>query len=644
MAGFSRAGAESRLLEHKYVNGRRATGRGAFERSDAVEFRIGVPESTVGAEMLIVSDDTGKRFRLPMSESGGEYSVSVPMETLCAGASSGLFYYKYRVYTGFGAFDLMRREHDFSECYGNADGKRGDFQLLVYERRKCPPEWLYGGVMYQIFPDRFFSAGSCPAKDGAVLCRERETFPAYFRDRLENEKNNVFYGGDLAGIAEKLDYLVSLGVTCLYLNPIFESPSNHRYDTADYLHVDRMLGGDEALLSLVRAASERGISVLLDGVFNHTGSDSIYFNAKGTYDSVGAAQSKESPYYPWYTFEHYPDRYDAWWGVKTLPRVNSDEPSYREFLFGENGVVRRYMKFGIAGWRIDVADELSDDFLTQLSDVVTEEKPDAVMIGEVWEDATDKISYGVRKKYLRGGELDSVMNYPVRRAVIEYLTVGDYMSLRRTLTTVYGHYPPEAANALMNILGTHDTERILTALGDERAGELPYSALSEHRMTKAQREHAGTLLRLAVCVQMTLPGVPCILYGDEAGLEGYIDPFCRAPFPWGEEDMEITALYRAFGKLRREESIFRCGGFVLSYVDSEILCFERHGEREMLTVTVNRSRETYEFHAPLTVSELMTGTCAQTIEIAPESFAVVKLPKDTDYGVFVKIERDGKKT
>lgn len=163
-------------------------------------------------------------------------------------------------------------------------------------------------------------------------------------------------------------------------------------------------------------------------------------------------------------------------------------------------------------------------------------------------------------------------------------------------------------------------------------------------MTKEQREHAGTLLRLAVCVQMTLPGVPCILYGDEAGLEGYIDPFCRAPFPWGDEDMEITALYRAFGKLRREESIFRCGGFVLSYVDSEILCFERHGEREMLAVTVNRSRETYEFHAPLAVSELMTGTCAQTIEIAPESFAVVKLPKDTDYGVFVKIERDGKKT
>lgn len=640
MAGFSRKGAALRLLESKYVNGRRVPNCGAFWYSDTVDFQISVPESTVGAELLIVSDDTGEHFRIPMAEKDGMYAVSVSMETLCADRLSGLFSYKYRVYTGYGTYDLIRREYDFSECYGNADSGKGDFQLLVYEKRRCPPEWLYGGVMYQIFPDRFFCAGEVPVKEGAVLCRDRESFPSLFRDQLENEKNNVFYGGNLLGIVEKLDYLASLGVTCLYLNPIFESPSNHRYDTADYFHVDRMLGGDGALSALVGAAAERGISVLLDGVFNHTGSDSIYFNAKGTYDSVGAVQSKESPYYPWYTFEHYPDRYDAWWGVETLPRVNSDCPSYREFLFGENGVVRRYMKFGIAGWRIDVADELSDDFLTQLASAVTAEKSDAVIIGEVWEDATDKIAYGVRKKYLRGGELDSVMNYPVRRAIIEYLTAGDYMSLRRTLMTIYGHYPPEAANALMNILGTHDTERILTALGDERIGGLPYSALAEHRMTEAQRARAKLRLRLAVCIQMTLPGVPCILYGDEAGMEGYIDPFCRGPFPWGEEDSEITALYRAFGELRRRESIFRCGGFSLVYVDSEILCFERYGEREMLSVVVNRSQETYEFHASCEGLELMTGTHAAVFALAPESFAVIKLPQDTDYGVFVRIERN----
>lgn len=640
MAGFSRSAVAARLLETKYVNGKYTPGRGAFEVTDTVEFRIYVPESTVGAELLAISDDTGERFRFSMTSGSENYSVSIPMAQLCAGKKSGLFFYKYRVYTAFGTFDMMRREHDFSECYVNADNKKGDFQLLVYEKRKYPPEWLYGGVMYQIFPDRFFSAGENPVKNGAVLCRDRDEFPSHFRDRLENEKNNVFFGGDLQGIVKKLDYLVSLGVTCLYLNPIFESPSNHRYDTADYRTVDQMLGGDAALQMLVEEADKRGIAVLLDGVFNHTGSDSIYFNAKGTYDSVGAAQSKDSPYYPWYTFERYPDRYDAWWGVRTLPRVKSDCPTYREFLFGKDGIIRRYMKFGIAGWRIDVADELSDAFLSELFSVVSEEKRDAAVIGEVWEDATDKYAYGVRKKYLQGGELDSVMNYPVRRAVIEYLTVGNYMSLRGTLLTIYGHYPPEAANASMNILGTHDTERILTALGDEKIGELPYPVLAEHHMTDAERCQAKTRLRLAVCIQMTLPGVPCILYGDEAGMEGYIDPFCRGPFPWGEEDEEITALYRMFGKLRREEQLFRCADFSFVYADADLFCFERRGEKEMIVVLVNRSEETYEFRSSLPAEDLFRGVSDHVSEIGPASFALMKLPTDTDYNVFVKIGKE----
>ena len=636
MAGFLRRSATARLLEFKYANGKFAGIRSAFEVTDTVEFRILVPDSTVGAEMILISDDTGERFRFSLTEQARGYSVSIPMARLLAGAKSGLFFYKYRVYTAFGTFDMMRRAHDFSECYVGADTKAGDFQLLVYEKRACPPEWLYGGVMYQIFPDRFFSAGNHPSKEGTVLCRDRETFPSHFKNQAENEKINVFFGGDLEGIVQKLDYLASLGVTCLYLNPIFEAASNHRYDTADYLRVDSMLGGDTALRMLIREAKKRGIAVLLDGVFNHTGSDSIYFNAKGTYDSVGAAQSKDSPYYPWYTFSQYPDRYDCWWGVPTLPRVNSDISSYRAFLFGENGVIRRYMREGIAGFRIDVADELSDDFLTELARTAAEEKVDAVLIGEVWEDATDKIAYGVRKKYLRGGELDSVMNYPVRRAILEYLTGGAYMLLRSTLLTIYGHYPPEAANALMNILGTHDTERILTALGDERIEACSYSELAEHRMTPAERDRAKARLRLAVCIQMTLPGVPCIYYGDEAGMEGYVDPFCRGPFPWGEEDKEITALYRNFGKLRRREKIFRCGDFALIYVDAEILCYERDWEKEKLSIVVNRSDELYEFRCDAPASELMTQTDGETFAVAPMSFAILKLPADADYSAFVK--------
>ena len=482
------------------------------------------------------------------------------METLCAGELSGLFYYKYRVYTGFGTFDLMRREHDFSECYVNADSKKGDFQLLVYEKRKCLPEWLYGGVMYQIFPDRFFSAGNCPAKDDAVLCRDRETFPSYFRDRLENEKNNVFYGGDLAGIVEKLDYLASLGVTCLYLNPVFESPSNHRYDTADYLHVDRMLGGDEALLSLVRAASEQGIAILLDGVFNHTGADSVYFNAKGTYASVGAAQSKVSPYYPWYTFEHYPDRYDAWWGVKTLPRVNSDEPSYREFLFGEDGVVRRYMKFGIAGWRIDVADELSDDFLTQLSDVVTEEKPDAAILGEVWEDASHKVAYGQMRSYVLGDTLDSVMNYPLRDALIAFLMAQkDAAAVAKELSSLAQNYPKPFLYALMNLMGSHDRPRILNVLAGNDGSDIPRSQRADHRLSREERMIGALREQLMLRFMFSVPGMPCIYYGDEAGVEGCADPFCRRTYPWGREDQDMLTRYKAMAAMRNGHPVLKTG-------------------------------------------------------------------------------------
>lgn len=636
MAGFSRSGANARRVEQKYIGNTCVTDRGAFERLDTVRFSVTV-SGGVSAEMFFVSDDTGELLSFSMERGEGCFSLALPMSALCGERGDGLFYYKYRVETEWGRFDLVRRADDFSEGYAPASEDAGTFQLMVYRRRTQPPEWLYGGVMYQIFPDRFFSAGeNAFRKKDAVLCRGRETFPSRLRDREENKKNNVFFGGDLQGIAAKLDYLVSLGVTCLYLNPIFASPSNHRYDTADYAHVDELLGGEAALAALIRAASARGIGILLDGVFNHTGSDSLYFNAKGTYDTVGAAQSADSPYAAWYSFSQFPARYEAWWGVPTLPRVNADERSYRDFLFGENGIVRRWTRMGIAGWRIDVADELSDDFLSELSAAVREEKPDAAVIGEVWEDATDKVSYGVRRRYLRGGELDSVMNYPMRTAIIEYLVRGDFMTMKHTLETIYGHYPPEAANAAMNILGTHDTERILTALGAEEMP--PYEARADHRMAADARVRAEKLLRLAVGIQMTLPGVPCIYYGDEAGMEGGGDPFCRMPFPWGAEDAEITAFCRQMAAVRRREPLFRDGGFTLIHVDADILCFERTGGTEKLAVIVNASADAYEFRSD-SAMELMTGVCGSVLDIAPLSVVVMKMPTGADYSAFVKFER-----
>ena len=640
MAGFSRFGAVSKRLEEKFIEGISVTELGAFDRLATVEFRIRVPESTIRATMEVYSDETGKRKRFPMEKKDGKYFVSLNMAKLCGNKKTGLFYYKYRVVTEMGPFDMKLREYDLTETYSAADDGKGDFQLLVYEKRKNPPTWLHGGVFYQIFPDRFFSAGENPEKENAIMCRDIKKFPEHLRVKKNNDKNNLFFGGDLQGIIAKLDYLESLGVTCIYMNPIFESVSNHRYDTADYRRVDPMLGTEEDLKELIDQARQRGISIILDGVFNHTGSDSVYFNKNASYPCIGAVQSEESQYASWYTFKKYPDSYESWWGIETLPRVRSDEPTYRHFLFGKNGVVRHYTRLGIAGWRLDVADELSDDFLSELSRTVREEKNDAIVIGEVWEDATNKISYGTRKHYFNGRELDSVMNYPVQKAIIAYLSQGDFALMRRTLESIYAHYPPESANTLMNLLGSHDTERILTVLGDSEVEKLPYDKRAGYKMSAASRKRAISRLRLAVCIQMTVPGVPMIYYGDEAGLEGYKDPFCRLPFPWGSEDRSLTEFYRKIIKARKKEEIFKDGSFMFVYADADILCYERRLNGEKVVVIVNRGDDEYEVKTASEGQNIFTNEVQTTFALKPQSFVWIHLPDSSDYNAFVRISGD----
>jgi glycosidase len=572
-----------------------------------------------------------------MKKNKGRYTLTLDMAKLYGERKAGLFYYKYRVQTEMGAFDMKIKEDGLTQTYVAADDACGEFQLLIYEKRKDPPAWLYGGVFYQIFPDRFFRAGDLPAKENAVLRNDIKSFPDELRIKTVNDKNNVFFGGDLKGITEKLDYLESLGVTCLYLNPIFESSSNHRYNTADYSRVDSMLGDERDLQELIDEAKKRGIAIILDGVFNHTGSDSIYFNKNANYPCVGAVQSEESQYAPWYTFTKYPTKYESWWGIETLPRVRSDEPTYRHFLFGKNGIIRRYTRMGIAGWRLDVADELSDAFLAELSATVREEKSDALVVGEVWEDATNKISYGVRKHYFSGSELDSVMNYPVQKAIIAYLVHGDYALLRRTLASIYSHYPPEAANALMNLLGSHDTERILTALGDTE--KLPYSKRAGHKMSASAHRRALARLHLAIGIQMSVPGIPMIYYGDEAGMEGHEDPFCRLPFPWGAEDTALTEFDRAVVKARKDEPVFREGEFAFVYADADILCYERRDRGEKVVVLVNRGGDEYEIQTALSGKELLSGAEGKDFILKAQSFAWIRLPDESDYTAFVRIPR-----
>lgn len=604
MAGFSRAGATVHSLETKWDGEREITAHGAFALDATVTFRIRVPSGTETAEMILFADDgTGVRT-LALTQSGTQhFSLSLPMRQVAGEAGSGLFFYQYRVSGAFGVFETRHAESDDALSYVDAGQGRPDFQLLVYEERDCPPAWLYGGTVYQIFPDRFFEGDprgkeDLVAEKGGVLCRDEASFASQMRDRKQNQKNNLFFGGDLDGIVKKMDHLVSLGVTALYLNPIFSSPSNHRYNTSDYHKIEAMLGGEAAFRRLIDAAHAHGIAVILDGVFNHTGDDSVYFDTHGRGDVPGAAESKDSPYYPWFHFESYPDRYESWWGIRTLPRVMSDGEEYKQFVFGEDGIVRRYLRMGADGWRLDVADELSDEFLAELRTAARAEKKDALVLGEVWEDATTKISYGKRRAYLCGRELDSVMNYPIRSAILEYLSRGDALLMRRALTHIYGNYPTPAVNALWNLLGTHDTPRALTVLSGEDEDAIPYEARAGYRMSEEKKKLATARMRLAVTMQMTLPGVPCIYYGDEAEAEGFRDPFCRMPLSWERTENTICRLYRKLGALRKREPLLATGEFALIYIDAEVLCYERRGETETLVVFLNRSTEPYAFYAP----------------------------------------------
>ncbi|MBP3704615.1 MAG: glycoside hydrolase family 13 protein, partial [Clostridia bacterium] len=348
--------------------------------------------------------------------------------------------------------------------------------------------------------------------------------------------------------------------------------------------------------SLCSEAKKRGIRILIDGVFSHTGSDSIYFNREGRYGNGGAYNSKESPYYPWYSFREWPDDYECWWDFNTLPNVREGDPDYNAYINGRNGIIRHWLSAGASGWRLDVADELPDVFLDNLNRSVKEYDPDALILGEVWEDASNKTAYGVRRRYLLGGQLDSVMNYPFSDAIIGFLT-GDHSSLMMDhIETIVEHYPPQVLRVLMNHIGTHDTERALTMLGGEPAGNRDREWQSKEKMTSYERETAMEKLRLAALLQFMLPGVPCIYYGDEAGMEGYRDPFNRACYPWGNEEEDLIAWYRYLALLRREHNdILREGKLRNVYSHGDVMSFERYIEtplgEQALFIAVNRSEK-----------------------------------------------------
>ena len=537
-------------------------------------------EEIIGGELRIFEEFAGKNRTVPLHTDGGAFRC-----VYTAPNEPELAWY---------GFSLTRRS-------GGIVDLGGRWQLTVYDGRGHTPEWFGSGVSYQIFPDRF-----CRSRipDPAGMVGERtvhenwQDTPDFLPDEQGEIRNRDFFGGDLPGITGKLDYLKGLGVTTVYLNPIFEAASNHRYNTADYLAIDPMLGKEEDFQTLCREAHKRGMRILLDGVFNHTGSVSRYFNADGFYPDVGAAQSAQSPYYNWYHFSRWPTEYDAWWGIKTLPAVEENHPDYREFIFGgRDSVVRHWLRCGADGWRLDVADELPDDFIAQLRCAMEEEKSDALLIGEVWEDGSNKIAYDRRRRYLLGSETHGLMNYPFRTAALQWLCGGDASDFRESMETLRENYPPDAYYSAMNFLSTHDTPRILTLLGGEPVPEdKPGRAAA--RLSPAGYELARRRLMLGAMLLYAFPGSPTVSYGDEAGVQGYEDPLNRRTYPWGQEDERLLAWYRKLGALRCSRPSLQQGGISYPLAAGGGLAVRRCCGSEVTVAVMNAGAESLGVHLP----------------------------------------------
>ena len=495
--------------------------------------------------------------------------------------AAGIYYYRFEMRNRDGVWYYGRGENGESVCGENLP----EWQLTVYKSTYKTPDFAKGNIIYHIFVDRFNRADGVKTKRKYRLHESFSESPEVVSADGKYYADD-FFGGNFNGIREKLDYLEELGVGIIYLSPIFKAYSNHRYDTGDYLKVDELLGTEDDFKRLLDAAHEKGMKVILDGVFNHSGADSLYFNKFGTYDSLGAYQSKSSPYYDWYYFKKFPDEYACWWGCDNVPDLNKSNKDYRALVFGKNGVVEKWQKLGADGWRLDVVDELPIDFVNLLIKKIKSVNKDALVIGEVWEDASTKVSYGELRPYLLGDQLDGTMNYLFMNAIIAYVRDGDEKFFKDTVQSILENYPKETVYCLMNSLGTHDTVRIINALSDVRAHGWSKTHKLGYKLPDSEYEKAKKKLYLASVLQFTLPGIPSIFYGDEAGLQGFDDPINRRPYPWGSEDKEILAHYKKLGRIRRENRAVFSGGFNMRD-ENGLVAYERAGGDDEILIAVN---------------------------------------------------------
>lgn len=553
------------------------------------KLHIHIPETvpTAKVECILCHPDGSLYMAVPMEleKQNGAYYIYRGVFSI---KDTGLYFYHFYITTKDGGFRLFK--------YGNDTNMEDGalWQLSCVPADFQTPEWSQGATIYQIFPDRFCKAGECDltGKLEPYTIHKNWNEEVDWRPNAQGKiLNNDFFGGNFKGIIEKLDYIASLGTTILYLNPISKSFSSHRYDTGDYKQPDPMLGTMEDFKELCREAHQRGMKVILDGVYSHTGSNSLYFDKELSFGGNGAYCTKDSPYFSWYQFRNWPDSYNSWWDFDTLPTVNKMDPAFVEYIItGEDSVVAHWLNAGCDGFRLDVADELPNEFLVLLKKRIREIRPDALLMGEVWEDASNKCAYGRHRRYFVDGELDSVMNYPFRTAILNFLRgQDDGRGLENTVMAIAENYPPQVLLSNMNLLSTHDSPRILTALVDDFDGSREEKAA--RHLSPSQLDTALERLYLAAFLQYTLPGSPSIYYGDEVQREGHNDPFNRRTYPWGKENEALLAYFRKLGVLRKDLAPLRLGdirffqagegkvGFERKYKENAIRCYVNLGSK-----------------------------------------------------------------
>lgn len=467
------------------------------------------------------------------------------------------------------------------------------------------PDWAQGATMYQIFVDRF-ARGSKEEMKPMPRRHIHQSWEEEMQIGPDNEGiwNNDFYGGDLKGIIQKLDYIQALGVDILYLCPIVFSQSTHRYDASDFEEIDPYAGTKEDLKELCKEAHKRGMHIILDAVFDHTGNDSKYYNEYNSFNTIGAYQSLDSPYAPFYRFKkdekgsiifkNGRPQQDFWWGQKNMPQCDCSSKEWQEYITGKDGIIDQWMALGIDGLRLDVADELSDEFIELIRKAVKRNKKDGFIIGEVWESPMRK-----NRGFISSGKgMDSVMSYNFISSLIKYFRYADTEDLKNKIMEMQYEYPTETMLSAMNFTSTHDITRGINLWDNnlfDLNGEWPWNLINSDHKQCQNYQLAGNLdnatkIYMAYVFALTFfPGTLSIFAGDEVGVEGLGNLNNRKPFPWNNINEELLGFFQEIGQIRKQEQFLKTAELQVKEITPEYFSYERLSDEDKMFIAISRS-------------------------------------------------------